>query len=234
MNKLLEIKNLSLSYKINNKSLQILKNVNIDLNYKEAISIIGESGSGKTSLIMLIAGLEKFNSGELIFDGNNFKNLNEDELSDIRRKNIGIIFQSFFLLPNFTALENVNLALEINNINNGLNKSKEILDKVGLKHRFNHYPSQLSGGEQQRVAIARSLVMKPKLILADEPTGALDSKTSYEVMDLIQKINDQGLVGINLFMILQHLPDFVHDGFHGMHIGIANADGLVDPAIGHT
>ena len=89
-------KNLSLSYKINNKSLQILKNVNIDLNYKESISVIGESGSGKTSLIMLIAGLEKFNSGELIFDGNNFKNLNEDELSDIRRKNIGIIFQSFF------------------------------------------------------------------------------------------------------------------------------------------
>ena len=119
MSKLLEIKNLNLSYKINNKSLQILKNVNIDLNYKESISVIGESGSGKTSLIMLIAGLEKFNSGELIFDGNNFKNLNEDELSDIRRKNIGIIFQSFFLLPNFTALENVNLTLEINNINNG-------------------------------------------------------------------------------------------------------------------
>ena len=117
MNKLLEIKNLSLSYKINNKSLQILKNVNIDLNYNESMSVIGESGSGKTSLIMLIAGLEKFNSGELIFDGNNFKNLNEDELSDIRRKNIGIIFQSFFLLPNFTALENVNLTLEINNIN---------------------------------------------------------------------------------------------------------------------
>ena len=131
MDKLLEIKNLNLSYKINNKSLQILKNVNIDLNYKEAISVIGESG------------LEKFNSGELIFDGNNFKNLNEDQLSDIRRKNIGIIFQSFFLLPNFTALENVNLTLEINNINNGLNKSKEILDKVGLKHRFNHYQSTL-------------------------------------------------------------------------------------------
>ena len=185
MNKLLEIKNLSLSYKINNKSLQILKNVNINLNYKESISVVGESGSGKTSLIMLIAGLEKFNSGELIFDGNNFKNLNEDELSDIRRKNIGIIFQSFFLLPNFTALENVNLTLEINNINNGLNKSKEILDKVGLKHRLSHYPSQLSGGEQQRVAIARSLVMKPKLILADEPTGNLDKINSSLISSIL-------------------------------------------------
>ena len=192
MNKLLEIKNLSLSYKINNKSLQILKNVNIDLNYKESISVIGESGSGKTSLIMLIAGLEKFNSGELIFDGNNFKNLNEDELSDIRRKNIGIIFQSFFLLPNFTALENVNLTLEINNINNGLNKSKEILDKVGLNHRFNHYPSQLSGGEQQRVAIARSLVMKPKLILADEPTGNLDPAAAHKILKILEQINKEG------------------------------------------
>ena len=193
MNKLLEIKNLSLSYKINNKSLQILKNVNIDLNYKEAISVIGESGSGKTSLIMLIAGLEKFNSGELIFDGYNFKNLNEDELSDIRRKNIGIIFQSFFLLPNFTALENVNLTLEINNINNGLNKSKEILDKVGLKHRFNHYPSQLSGGEQQRVAIARSLCMEPKIMLFDEPTSALDPEMISEVLDVIVDLANEGM-----------------------------------------
>ena len=95
-------------------------------------------------------------------------------------------------MPNFTALENVNLTLEINNINNGLNKSKEILDRVGLKHRLNHYPSQLSGGEQQRVAIARSLVMKPKLILADEPTGNLDPQTSIEVMQVLQELNKKG------------------------------------------
>ena len=153
---------------------------------------------------MLIAGLEKFNSGELIFDGYNFKNLNEDELSDIRRKNIGIIFQSFFLLPNFTALENVNLTLEINNINNGLNKSKEILDKVGLKHRFNHYPSQLSGGEQQRVAIARSLVMKPKLILADEPTGNLDKINSSLISGILFDIVKDS--GSSLILVTHDLP----------------------------
>ena len=185
MDNLLKLTDINLNYKTDNDLIKVLQDINLEVKLKETLSIVGESGSGKTSLIMLIAGLEKFNSGELIFDGNNFKNLNEDELSDIRRKNIGIIFQSFFLLPNFTALENVNLTLEINNINNGLNKSKEILDKVGLKHRFNHYPSQLSGGEQQRVAIARSLVMKPKLILADEPTGNLDKINSSLISGIL-------------------------------------------------
>ena len=142
---------------------------------------------------MLIAGMEKFNSGDLIFDGINLKNLNEDQLTDIRKKNIGIIFQSFFLLPNFTALENVNLSLEINNINNGILKSKDILDRVGLKNRLNHFPSQLSGGEQQRVAIARSLVMKPKLILADEPTGNLDKVNSLLISNILfDLVNDEG------------------------------------------
>ncbi len=193
MNNLLEIKNLNLIYKINNKSLQILKNINLSLKQKESISIVGESGSGKTSLIMLIAGMEKFNSGDLIFDGINLKDLNEDQLTDIRKKNIGIIFQSFFLLPNFTALENVNLSLEINNINNGLVKSKDILDRVGLKNRLNHFPGQLSGGEQQRVAIARSLVMKPKLILADEPTGNLDKVNSLLISNILfDLVKDEG------------------------------------------
>ncbi|MAJ14230.1 MAG: ABC transporter ATP-binding protein [SAR116 cluster bacterium] len=193
MNNLLEIKKLNLIYKINNKSLQILKNINLSLKQKESISVVGESGSGKTSLIMLIAGMEKFNSGDLIFDGINLKNLNEDQLTDIRKKNIGIIFQSFFLLPNFTALENVNLSLEINNINNGILKSKDILDRVGLKNRLNHFPSQLSGGEQQRVAIARSLVMKPKLILADEPTGNLDKVNSLLISNILfDLVNDEG------------------------------------------
>jgi len=188
MNKLLEIKNLSLSYKINNKSLQILKNVNIDLNYKESISVIGESGSGKTSLIMLIAGLEKFNSGELIFDGNNFKNLNEDELSKIRRKNIGIIFQSFNLLPSMTTLENVNLPIEISGTFKNNKMAMELLTAVGLKNRIFHYPHQLSGGEQQRVAIARSLISNPEILIADEPTGNLDKKNSEDVIKLLFKL----------------------------------------------
>ena len=185
MGNLLQLNDVSLVYKINNKSLQILKRINFSLKSKESISIVGESGSGKTSLIMLIAGLERITSGKLVFDNKNIETLSEDQLSSIRKKDIGIIFQSFFLLPNLTTLENVNIVLEINNIKNSLFKSKEILEKVGLKNRFDHYPSQLSGGEQQRVAIARSLVSKPKLLLADEPTGNLDGKNSMQISNIL-------------------------------------------------
>ena len=138
MSNLLQLNDVSLVYKINNKSLQILKRINFSLKSKESISIIGESGSGKTSLIMLIAGLERITSGKLVFDNKNIETLSEDQLSSIRKKDIGIIFQSFFLLPNLTSLENVNIVLEINNIKNSILKSKEILEKVGLKNRFDH------------------------------------------------------------------------------------------------
>lgn len=188
MSNLLQLNDVSLVYKINNKSLQILKRINFSLKSKESISIIGESGSGKTSLIMLIAGLERITSGKLVFDNKNIEMLSEDQLSSIRKKDIGIIFQSFFLLPNLTTLENVNIVLEINNIKNSILKSKEILEKVGLKNRFDHYPSQLSGGEQQRVAIARALVSKPKLLLADEPTGNLDGKNSMQISNILFNI----------------------------------------------
>ena len=188
MSNLLQLNDVSLVYKINNKSLQILKRINFSLKSKESISIIGESGSGKTSLIMLIAGLERITSGKLVFDNKNIEMLSEDQLSSIRKKDIGIIFQSFFLLPNLTTLENVNIVLEINNIKNSILKSKEILEKVGLKNRFDHYPSQLSGGEQQRVAIARALVSKPKLLLADEPTGNLDGKNSIQISNILFNI----------------------------------------------
>ena len=133
---------------------------------------------------MLIGGLEKASSGKIFFENNEITNMSEDEISNIRRKNIGIVFQSFYLIPNYTALENVSLTLEINKISNAEIKAKEILERFGLSERFYNLPSQLSGGEQQRVAIARSIVMKPKLILADEPTGNLDSENS----ELISKI----------------------------------------------
>ena len=173
-----------MSYNTDNNLINVLQDVSFEVDYKETISIVGESGSGKTSLIMLIGGLEKASSGKIQFKEFEISNLKEDQISEIRRKKIGIVFQSFYLIPNYTALENVSLTLEINKIKNPEQKAKEILDRFGLGQRLNNLPSQLSGGEQQRVAIARSIAMKPQLILADEPTGNLDSENS----NLISKI----------------------------------------------
>ena len=185
MSKLLKLSNVNLNYTIDNKSINILKNISFDVDYKETISVVGESGSGKTSLIMLIGGLEKVSSGNIFFRDSELSKMNEDEISEIRRKNIGIVFQSFYLIPNYTALENVSLSLEINKFDNPTAKAKEILDRFGLSNRFNNFPSQLSGGEQQRVAIARSVAMKPEIILADEPTGNLDSENTDKISSLL-------------------------------------------------
>ena len=184
MDNLLKLTDINLNYKTDNNLIKVLQDINLEVKLKETLSIVGESGSGKTSLIMLIGGLEKASSGKIFFENNEITNMGEDEISNIRRKNIGIVFQSFYLIPNYTALENVSLTLEINKISNAEIKAKEILERFGLSERFYNLPSQLSGGEQQRVAIARSIVMKPKLILADEPTGNLDSENS----ELISKI----------------------------------------------
>ena len=185
MSKLLKLSNVNLNYTIDSKSINILKNISFDVDYKETISVVGESGSGKTSLIMLIGGLEKASSGNIFFRDSDLSKMNEDEISEIRRKNIGIVFQSFYLIPNYTALENVSLSLEINKFDNPTVKAKEILDRFGLSNRFNNFPSQLSGGEQQRVAIARSVAMKPEIILADEPTGNLDSENTHKISNLL-------------------------------------------------
>ena len=185
MSKLLKLSNVNLNYTIDSKSINILKNISFDVDYKETISVVGESGSGKTSLIMLIGGLEKVSSGNIFFRDSELSKMNEDEISEIRRKNIGIVFQSFYLIPNYTALENVSLSLEINKFDNPTAKAKEILDRFGLSNRFNNFPSQLSGGEQQRVAIARSVAMKPEIILADEPTGNLDSENTHKISNLL-------------------------------------------------
>ena len=184
MNKLLKISMVNLSYNTDNNLIKVLQDISLEVDHKDTVSIVGESGSGKTSLIMLIGGLEKATSGKIQFKEFEISNLNEDLISEIRRKNIGIVFQSFYLIPNYTALENVSLTLEINRISNPEQKAKDMLSRFGLSQRLNNLPSQLSGGEQQRVAIARSIVMKPQLILADEPTGNLDSENS----NLISKI----------------------------------------------
>ena len=185
MTTLLKLQNVNLKYQNDKKNLKVLNNINLTVKKKETISIVGESGSGKTSLIMLIGGLEKATSGKIYFNNKDLTNLSEDKISEIRRKNIGIVFQSFYLIPNYSALENVALTLELNKFKNPNSQAKELLYRFGLKNRFNNLPSQLSGGEQQRVAIARAIAMKPELILADEPTGNLDSENSLMISKIL-------------------------------------------------
>ena len=185
MSTLLELKQLTLNYKNYNTSVEVIKGIDLKINSSEKVAVVGRSGSGKTSLIMLMAGLEQPTSGEIIFDQQLISTLNEDQLADIRKKKIGIVFQSFYLIPNYTALENVSLILEINSIDNSKQKAEDLLIQFGLKDRLHHFPTQLSGGEQQRVAIARSMAVNPKLILADEPTGNLDSENSQMISNLL-------------------------------------------------
>jgi len=193
MSVLLKLNKVNLKYKTGKDNIRVLKDVNLTTKKKETISIIGESGSGKTSLIMLIGGLEKATSGKIFFQNNEITKLSEDEVSEIRRKNIGIIFQSFYLIPNYTAVENVALTLELNKFKNPEKEARHLLDRFGLSHRFNNLPSQLSGGEQQRVAIARAIAMKPELILADEPTGNLDTDNSLMISDILFKyVKEEG------------------------------------------
>ena len=185
MSTLLELKKITLNYKIYSTSVEVIKGIDLKINSSEKVAVVGKSGSGKTSLIMLMAGLEQPTSGDIIFDQQLISTMNEDQLADIRKKKIGIVFQSFYLIPNYTALENVSLILEINSIDNPKQKAEDLLIQFGLKDRLYHFPTQLSGGEQQRVAIARSMAVSPKLILADEPTGNLDSENSQMISNLL-------------------------------------------------
>ncbi len=193
MSILLKLKKVNLKYQTGKDNVNVLKNINLTIKKKETISIVGESGSGKTSLIMLIGGLESATSGKIFFQNQEITNLSEDQVSKIRRKNIGIIFQSFYLIPNYTAVENVALTLELNKLKNPEKEAKLLLERFGLKNRFNNLPSQLSGGEQQRVAIARAIAMKPELILADEPTGNLDTENSIMISKILfQYVKEEG------------------------------------------
>jgi putative ABC transport system ATP-binding protein len=165
--------------------VEILKDVDLEVNPGESVAIVGPSGSGKTSLLMVIAGLERATSGSVRVAGHDFMGLSEDELALVRGPNIGIVFQSFHLVPTMTALENVALPLEFAGEPDAFRTAGDVLAEVGLARRADHFPAQLSGGEQQRVAIARALSPRPQLLLADEPTGNLDGKTGEQVMDLL-------------------------------------------------
>ncbi len=162
--------------------INILRGINLQILAGQKISLVGPSGAGKSTLLMIVSGLESATSGLVEVVGQNLSTMTEDELALFRRHNIGIVFQSFHLIPTMTALENVSIPLELAGISNSFNLARDCLNLVGLHHRAHHYPSQLSGGEQQRVAIARAFVGKPKLLLADEPTGNLDQETGEVVM----------------------------------------------------
>ncbi|GJL74424.1 ABC transporter ATP-binding protein [Nitrosomonas sp.] len=171
------------------EKLTILKNISFDVNAGEAVAIIGASGSGKSTLLGLLAGLDMPTSGKVHLDGTDIFTLNEDSRAALRGKILGFVFQSFQLLPALTAIENVMLPLELAGVNSAESTARKLLERVGLALRLHHYPKQLSGGEQQRVAIARAFATDPKLLLADEPTGNLDSATGEQIIELMFELN---------------------------------------------
>ncbi|MBO6243203.1 MAG: ABC transporter ATP-binding protein [Clostridia bacterium] len=200
MEKIVEIKNLTKSYKVGDNEFNALDNIDLSLNKGEFIVILGPSGAGKSTLLNLIGGMDTPSKGDILIDGENISKYNEKKLSDYRAENIGFIFQFYNILPTLTVLENVELVRDI--VKDPID-SKEALKGVGLEKHKNKFPSQLSGGEQQRVSIARAIAKNPKLLLCDEPTGALDSKTGVEVLKLLRKQCD-GNEGANTVIIVTH------------------------------
>ncbi len=169
--------------------LQILHDVSLSVTAGETLAVAGRSGSGKSTLLGLLAGLDLPTNGDIIVAGQTITRLDEDQRAEIRARHVGFVFQSFQLLPNLTAIENVSLPLEILGSRSATGRGEDILDRVGLGHRMTHYPKQLSGGEQQRVAIARAFVTRPDILFADEPTGNLDAETGNIVADLLFELN---------------------------------------------
>ena len=200
MEKIVEIKKLTKSYKVGENEFNALDNIDLSLNKGEFIVILGPSGAGKSTLLNLIGGMDTPSKGDILIDGENISKYNEKQLSDYRAENIGFIFQFYNILPTLTVLENVELVRDI--VKNPID-SKEALKGVGSEKHKNKFPSQLSGGEQQRVSIARAIAKNPKLLLCDEPTGALDSKTGVEVLKLLRKQCD-GNEGANTVIIVTH------------------------------
>ncbi len=202
---MIEIKDLHKSYKTGSSSLHVLKGLNLSIKEGELVSIMGSSGSGKSTLLNILGILDEADEGAYLLDGVPIKNLTEKKAAHYRNKFLGFIFQSFNLINYKTALDNVALPLYYQGLkrNERLEKARDYLEKVGLTKWSDHLPNQLSGGQKQRIAIARALASAPKVLLADEPTGALDTKTSYEIMNLIQEINDEG----KTILVVTHEPD---------------------------
>ena len=199
-------------------SVNILRGIDLSVDAGETVSVVGPSGSGKTTMLMVIAGLERPTQGNIRVKGVDLGTLDEDGLALFRRQNMGIVFQNFHLVPTMTAIENVAIPCELAGLNDAFDRARENLVAVGLGHRLDHYPGQLSGGEQQRVALARAFVASPKVLLADEPTGNLDRATGETVIDLLFSLTEQ--IGTTLLLI-------THDSAIGAKCGreIRIADG---------
>ena len=195
----MQIRNLTLTVPSAAGSVNILRGIDLDIAAGEAVGLVGPSGSGKTSLLMVLAGLERATSGSVSLAGQEVTRLNEDALARLRRQLVGIVFQAFHLIPTMTALENVSIPLELAGVRNAADRARAALDAVGLGHRLSHLPSQLSGGEQQRAALARAFAPEPALLLADEPTGNLDHATGAAVIDLLFALRQR--TGTTLLLI---------------------------------
>lgn len=188
---ILSLQHVSKTYQSGSRKLTVLDQITFSIQAGEAIAIVGPSGSGKTTLLGLCAGLDSSSTGSVVLNGEALEGLNEDQRAAIRSRDVGFIFQNFQLLPTLTALENVMVPLELKKRTNAKEKAMELLAKVGLKDRATHYPTQLSGGEQQRVSIARAFANAPKILFADEPTGNLDTETGEMIENLIFDLNKE-------------------------------------------
>lgn len=218
---LLQLESISVSLSNKGQEFPILNDVTENFAKGEMIAVVGPSGSGKTTLLMACAGLIPVNSGQIKFDGKSLPLNDEKQMTEWRRVHTGIIFQNFHLLPSQTALENVAIPLELKGDKDAKDKAEEMLKKVGLSHRLHHWPSSLSGGEQQRVALSRAMIMRPPLILADEPTGNLDQENGHLVMNLLEEQVRE--VGSTLILIT-HDPELAQRCDRQIHI----LDGRID------
>ncbi len=222
MNKIIEINTLIKNYQVGTETIRALRSVSLSINKNEYVAIMGPSGSGKSTLMNIIGCLDTPTGGDYILNSTNVSHLEDDQLAEIRNKEIGFVFQTFNLLPRYTALENVSLPLIYAGVNkeDRLAKAKEVLISVGLEDRIVHKPNELSGGQRQRVAVARAMVNSPSIILADEPTGNLDSKTSGDILNLFDEIHQRG----NTIIIVTHEEDIAKHA----HRIIRLMDGMIE------